>query len=164
MNNLPKRKPTRLKHYNYSANGAYFITICTKNKQKILGQISGTENPAVHLSEYGKIAEKYLRSANKMKHITLDKYVIMPNHIHMILSICANSNDTAPSPASAALPLAISAFKRLVQRAIGKTIFQRSYHDHIIRNKADYQKIWEYIDTNPTKWEQDCFYDAKKGL
>ena len=88
--NLPQRKPNRLKHWDYSQPGAYFVTICTRNKAKILCDIVGDGAhavPRVILSEYGKIVDTYIRSANHMNRVTVDKYVIMPNHIHLIVFV-----------------------------------------------------------------------------
>ena len=87
MEELVKRKPTRLYRHDYSTPGAYFITVCTKNKEKILSNVGeGLAPPEPHLSVYGKIAEQQLLELEeRYSNITLDKYVIMPNHIHMIL-------------------------------------------------------------------------------
>jgi len=84
----------------------------------------------------------------------------MPNHIHMILfgEDGFDGTSKAPSPTNAAIPHFVSTFKCFCHRQAGFTIFQRSYHDHVIRNDKDYLKIWEYIDSNPAKWEEDCFY------
>ena len=101
---LPKRKPTRLKKYNYSNNGAYFITICTHNKRKILCNIVGDgalDIPQIDLSPIGEIVEKYIKSTNNIKNITVDKYVIMPNHIHLLLLVKndhINGTSRVPSP------------------------------------------------------------------
>ena len=159
---LPKRKPTRLKNYDYGSEGAYFITICTKNKQKILCDIVGGgahDSPKNILSNKGKIVEKYIISTNNIPEITVDKYVIMPNHIHLLLSV-KNENGTskAPSPTNNLIPHCVSTLKRFVNNEIGENIWQRSFHDHIIRGENDYLKILSYIENNPQKWNEDCFY------
>ena len=156
------RKPTRLKDFNYSSEGAYFITICTHNKRKLLCDIVGVgayDNPKIELSGIGKIVEKYILSTNSIAGLTVDKYVIMPNHIHMIL-ILQNHNGMSrvPSPTNSVIPHAVSTFKRFVNAEVGQNVFQRFYHDHIIRDKSDYSKIWNYIDTNPQKWNEDYYY------
>ncbi len=89
--------------------------------------------------------------------VCIDKYVIMPNHIHLILEVKNDGMSQAPSPTNAIVPKFISLFKRYCNREYGKNIFQRSFHDHIIRDENDYLKIWNYIDTNPQKWQEDCF-------
>jgi REP element-mobilizing transposase RayT len=147
---LPKRKPTRLKQFDYSQNGYYFITICTYKKQKILCDIVGDDAHIVP-SKCGIIVEKYISNIPG-----IDKYIIMPNHIHLIIQ---NDNGTmwASSPTQS-ISQKIKSFKTLVTKEIGHNIFQRSFHDHIIRGEKDYLKIWKYIDTNPQKWQQDCFF------
>ena len=168
---LPNRKPTRLKNYDYSQKGYYFITICAHNKQKILGDIVGDgvyDNPKIILSSCGEIANKHIQKMNsKYDNVRIDKYVIMPNHIHLIINISETSKENnilcgmsqAPYPtANAIIPKFVSLFKRYCNREIGYNIFQRSFHDHIIRGENDYLKIWNYIDTNPAKWNEDCFY------
>ena len=168
---LPKRKPNRLSYYHYSTPGAYFITICTKEKKNILGRIVGGgafDAPRLYPTEAGIVAERYILSGNRIPGITVDKYVVMPNHIHMIL-IVEGGTSRAPSPTGAeegripsptneAIPHFVSTYKRFCSKDLGENIFQRSYHDHVIRNEQDYLRIWQYIDTNPAKWQEDCFY------
>ena len=168
---LPNRKPTRLKDCDYSKAGYYFVTICSQNKAKIFGNIVGDgvyDIPKIKLSPKGEIVEKYIQKLNSQyDNICIDKYVIMPNHIHLIIKISdtiTNSNilsgmSQAPYPtANAIIPKFISLYKRYCNRECGENIFQRSFHDHIIRGEEDYLKIWNYIDTNALKWEEDCFY------
>ncbi len=156
-----QRKNPRLKNYDYTTIGGYFITICTKDRSNILSEIisdeynfrdyetEGRVDP--QLLSYGIIAEKYIKSIpNSYKNITLDNYVIMPNHIHMIL-ILRDKTETSVSDV-------IGAFKKFVYRECGKSIFQKSFHDHIIRNSKDYERIFNYIEHNPMNWELDCFY------
>ncbi len=170
MGNLPYRKPNRLTAFDYSTCGAYFITICVQNKECILSEIVGDgahDVPKNILTEYGRIAEKYIISGNKVPNVTVKNYVIMPNHIHMILMI-DNSNfnsgtSKAPSPTNQIIPHFISTFKRFCHNDIGGKIFQRSYHDRIIRNEKEYLKIWEYIEKNPLKWNEDCFFNENQN-
>ncbi len=162
----PKRKTIRLKGYNYSNDGAYFVTICVKNKVPILGKIVGCgacDAPYIRLSQYGKVAEKYISLMNeKYDNVYIDKYIIMPNHIHMIIVVQNVIDDSgssqAPNPTNETIPKFISLFKRYCNREYGKYIWQRSFHDHIIRDDNDYQKIWNYIEYNYLKWSDDCFY------
>lgn len=160
---LPKRKPTRLKNFDYSQNGYYFVTICTYNKTKIFGNIVGQGlAPAENkLSSFGIFAEEELLDLeNRYGHIKIDKYVIMPNHIHAIIQI---ENETAGASPCPTLSDIICSFKSLTTRRCRKIkptekIWQTSFHDHIIRGEEDYLKIWNYIDNNPYKWKDDCFY------
>jgi REP element-mobilizing transposase RayT len=162
-----KRKPNRLASYDYNQAGAYFITICTQDRKCILSRIVGggvLDAPDNLLTDVGKIVEKNILSGKYVERVSVTKYVIMPNHIHLLLVVGANTSGTskAPSPTNALIPHFISTFKRFCHRESGERIFQRSYHDHIIRNEQDYLKIWEYIENNPKQWELDCFY-VKEG-
>ena len=165
---LPKRKPIRLKNYDYSASGAYFITICAKNKCKIFGSIVGggaLDAPSIQLTPIGKIAERELLNIEShYDNIQIDKFIIMPNHIHLIIRITERIN---PFPTNKYdISNVIGKYKAAVTRNVGNAfmhsektrVWQRSFHDHIIRGEDDYLKIWNYIDTNPQKWNEDCFY------
>ncbi len=159
---LPERKQTRLKNYDYSSPGAYFITMCVKNKENLLGEIVGCgdfDTPQMILSEYGKILHKYIVMMNqKYSHIKIDKYIIMPNHFHMILSITGyNGASQTAAPYNNESSKFVSLLKRYCNREYKKNIWQRSFHNHIIRSDRDYDKIWEYIDTNIIRWDDDCF-------
>ena len=166
MSNLPVRKRNRLKKFSYSQNGIYFLTVCTKNKECILGRIVGggdLDAPQMILSDYGKIVERYIQSIESAYNdITLMNYVVMPNHIHLIVMLYSDDNiyltSETKSSANDVIPVMVSAFKKFVDKDIGENIWQRSFHDHIIRGKEDYKKIWEYIDTNVIGWKKDCFY------
>ena len=155
---LPTRKPTRLQGYDYSENGAYFVTVCTENRQKILSTVVGggaLDAPTIQLTNVGKIAERYLLSTNNIESVSIDRYVIMPDHIHFIVFIKKNPDNgtsKAPSPTNQMIPHIVSTFKRFCHRAIGCTIFQRSYYDHIIRSNEDYLEKVAYIEQNPAKW------------
>lgn len=162
--NLPQRKRTRLKNYDYSQRGAYFVTICTHHREMLLSHIivgQGLAPAESKLSEYGKIAEEQLLELeNRYSKIKIDKYVIMPNHIHIIIFI---KNEKIETNSVITLSDVICAYKSLTTLFCKKKykvekVFQNSFHDHVIRDKKDYQRIWEYIDTNPLSWEKDCFY------
>ena len=167
---LPKRKQLRLKDYDYSTSGAYFITVCVKNRKELLSKIIAQEDTYSdvrnNLSQFGKICDKYINNINiKYKNVTVDKYVIMPNHIHLILFIdgtmwasSPTKNALIPSSDTKHIESIIRSFKTMVTKEIGISIWQRSYNDHIIRNENDYREIWNYIDTNIYNWDKDCFY------
>ena len=160
---LPKRKPTRLKDFDYSSDGYYFITICTHNKEalfsKIVGQ--GLAPAETKLSEFGKIANAEIKDLeNRYENVRIDKYVIMPNHIHAIIIIEKETAGASPCPT---LSDVVCAFKSLTTRKCrlinpNQKIWQISFHDHIIRGEEDYLEVWNYIETNPQKWKEDCFY------
>ena len=141
---LQSRKKNRLENFDYNQNGAYFITICVKDRKKILCDIVGDDAHIVP-KKYGMIVEKYIRNAPE-----IEKYVIMPDHIHMIVRI-ENGSMWASTPTNKVANI-VRSLKVLTTKEIGKPIFQRSYYDHIIRNQNDYNEILEYIENNPKKW------------
>ena len=161
--NLPKRKSTRLKNYDYSQSGYYFVTICAYNRKNLFCNIvgQGLAPAETKFSEFGNIAnQEILELQKRFQNIKIDKYVIMPNHIHAIIAI---QNETAGASPCPTLSNIICAFKSITTRKCRLLkpkikIWQISFYDHIIRGENDYLKIWNYIDTNPQKWNEDCFY------
>ncbi len=159
----PERKRLRLPDHDYSSPGAYFVTICTKDRRCILSRITVGAGvlggPRLILTEAGRITERYILSMTRMPGILVDKYVIMPNHVHMIVRIePCDGPPGASAPTGSSLPDAIGAWKRLVHREIGQKIFQRSYYEHVIRGEGEYRQIWTYVDENPAKWAEDQYY------
>ncbi len=162
---LPNRKSPRIKEYDYSTPGAYFITICTKGREQFLSKITvgqGLAPAENQLTVCGKIAkEQIVLLEERYPTVKIDKFVIMPNHIHLLISLYNQTAGASPCPTISDV---ICTFKSLTTRLCrqegfkGLHLFQSSFHDHIIRNEKDYQKIWEYINTNVIKWETDCFY------
>ena len=157
---LPKRKENHLKDYDYSSAGAYFVTICTQGKRCVLSDIvgEGLAPPVVKLTSYGKIADEQVRQIEgRYPTVQVDRYVIMPNHIHMLLSIRNEAGGASPSPT---LMDVVRVFKSQTTRqcGCGEKLFQRSFYDHVVRNEDDYQGIWNYIDGNPFRWREDRFY------
>ncbi len=162
---LPKRKPTRLQYFDYSSVGAYFITICTHNRHKILSYIVGgdvLDAPGKgELSSYGKIAEKYILQMDSFyDDIKVERYVIMPNHIHMILFVRDGgaSRTSPPTRQHATLSQFVSTFKRFSNKEYGTNIWQRHFNDHVIRNRKDYEEHVKYICENPLRWHLDELY------
>ena len=144
----------------------YFVTVCTHNKEHLLGNIVGGSDfdaPKMRLSGYGRVLEKYICLMNETySHIKIDKYIIMPNHFHMIINISdggSGASETA-APYNNELSKFISLLKRYCNREFSQSLWQRSFHDHVIRDESDYNNIWEYIDTNVLKWKDDCFYNS----
>ncbi len=171
---LPKRKPTRLKGYDYSTPGAYFVTMCTHNRKYLFSNIVGAihELPENKLTQYGKYVEQIIEILPERFNVSIPKYVIMPNHIHLIIEINNDNEKRAirESPLQyhrSVIDKMVGFLKMNVSKKIYDTypdkIWQRSYHDYIIRGEKDYQKIWEYIDTNVIKWELDCFYNDERS-
>ena len=115
----------------------------------------------VELLPYGMVADKYIKQMNEIyENLTVAQYVIMPNHIHFILFIHEDGSPrtSTPTKQTSAISHFVSTFKRFCNKEYGKNIWQRSFHDHIIRDQRDYEKISEYIYENPIKWQSDCFY------
>jgi putative transposase len=179
MKDLPQRKKLRLLEYDYAQDGCYFITICIQNKEQILCR-GEHRSPAVPspdpfiLSEIGEIVELAIHNIPKFyPDVLIDKYIIMPNHIHMVIIIHNAVNCQIPASddthergrtmfASTSPPSVseiIRQMKGYATKKIGFSICQRSYHDHIIRNDVEYRMIWNYIDTNPEKWCDDCYFE-----
>jgi len=188
---LPDRKPNRLKSYDYSQNGCYFITICVKDRREMLGNVLDGQ---IILSKYGRTVKREIDNISAIrKECIVENFVVMPNHIHMIVRITDVGDDgnrpaeprsdchpplreSIPNdvgddgnrpaeprsdchpPLRESIPNMVQGFKGAVTRQIGFSLWQRSFHDHIIRNNADYLDIWKYIDENPVKWDEDCFY------
>ena len=150
-----ERKINRLREYDYSTGGAYFVTICTQDRRKILSSIVGDGFPVPQAC--GIIAEKYIAQiSEKYPLIAVDKYVIMPDHIHLLLRFHWDLGTGNPSPT---LGNVIGWYKYQVTKQInlhtkteGEKTFQRSYYDHVIRNQQDYDEIWQSIENNPRKW------------
>ena len=146
------RKPNRLQEYDYATAGAYFITICTKNRAKILSEVRSVGDDAYIVpTPIGRLVDTYVQSIPG-----IDKYIVMPNHIHMI--ICIDDGPMWASAPTQSIPSRIRSFKTLITKELGYSIFQRSYYDHIIRGEQDYGDVWQYIDQNPVRWPEDTFY------
>ena len=159
----PKRKPTRLKNFDYSATGAYFITICTQNRKNILSTIVGEGSPLPRLSPCGEIVDRWIQKIpEKYPEASADYYVIMPNHIHILLSIIKDDGRGNPSPTADTIVgwLKFQATKEInvLQGSTNNKIFQRSFFDHIVRNRDDYNEICKYIYENPMRWYYDKLY------
>ena len=147
------RKSPRIPGYDYAVPNYYFITICT-DKHKYLFWTDES------LNQYGKIAGEHMQKISDIyPGVEILKFVIMPNHLHAIVAIHADSGTKCGND----LRQIVGQYKMSVTKemhAIGypNAVWQRSFHDHIIRNEKSYQDIWKYIDNNPLQWELDCFY------
>ena len=159
---LPKRKPNRLQDFDYGAGYAYFITICTQNREKILSSIVGEGSPLPKLTKQGEIIKNLIENIpSEYSNFSIDYYVIMPNHIHLLIFVCDDGRGN-PSPTVLSFIgwLKYQATKEIniTMNTTGQKRFQRSYHDHVIRNRDDYEEISKYIYNNPINWETDEFY------
>jgi len=178
------RRSIRLKGYDYTQAGAYFVTLCVQGRECLLGAVTAGE---MILNELGQIVrEEWERSSEIRREIELDEFVVMPNHMHGIVWIIEPDNvrahGGAPQPGSPApivradgrppqrapqrapksLGSFVAGFKSAATKRIneqrgmpGVPVWQRNYYEHIIRNDADLQRIREYIVNNPLKWDLD---------
>ena len=149
------RKPTRIPKYDYAQNNYYFVTVCTQNKACIFGK-DGARNG------FGQIAGEEMENLpGHYSCVFVDKYVIMPNHVHAIIVIDKKQENDENITLGQIVGLYKSGVTKRIHMSIPKTsVWQRSFHDRVIRNQREYEKIWMYIETNPLKWKEDCFYDG----
>ena len=157
----PKRKVIRLKGYDYSQTGVYFVTICTEDRKNYFWAEVGAiiDRPQdIKLSAYGDIANNAINNISLIyPAVEVVHYVIMPNHIHLLLTI--HSDEDGRPLVAPTISQIIKQLKGYISKQTGKPIFQRSFYDHIVRDQSDYQNIWQYIDTNPAKWQEDKYYN-----
>ena len=164
MNELPKRKSIRLKKYDYSQNGYYFITICTNNRECLFNIRTPQQLCNENLLSSDAMIEKWLlKLEKKFVDIKINEYVIMPNHIHFIIEKCscnfddnhANIQEIVAWFKTMTTNEYIKNVKQNIYKPFNKKLWQSSYYEHIIRNEHDYTQIAEYIRNNPFKWEED---------
>ncbi|MCL2633424.1 MAG: hypothetical protein FWD34_02795 [Oscillospiraceae bacterium] len=172
---LTKRKIIRLQGYDYSSEGMYFITICSIKRLPLFGEFVGADDPVrpkdepyIKMTEIGKIIHDCWDTVNSVyANVKTDAFCVMPNHIHGIItieSIGLSGGQGLLSGGQGRPPLhkVVQGFKSVTTRMcfdMGfQKIWQRSYHDRIIRNEQEYIKIWNYINDNPKNWLQDCYY------
>ena len=150
----PRRRNVRIPGFDYRTPGAYFLTVCTANREKLLwsdgrGDLRSPAN--VPLSPIGVIVEKEIQKLNTVyKAVRVEKYCIMPDHIHLILSI--HSEENGQPMVAPTISRVMQQFKGSVTKQAGRSIWQKSFYDHGIRNQQDYDAIWQYIENNPLKY------------
>ena len=163
MNEMPSCKNIRLKDYDYSSNGAYFVTICTKDKVKLFGDLVGA-TLCCRPNNPDKLVEKCLiEIESKFENTRIDKHIIMPNHLHFVLF---QTGDHAGSPLRDIVgwfkTMTTNEYIRCVKNGLfppfDMQIWQRNYYEHIIRDEQDYLRVWQYIDENPAKWADDVYF------
>ncbi len=158
------RRSIRLKGYDYTRPGAYFVTICSQNRECLFGQIVNGE---MRLNEFGEIvARTWYDLPNHVANVQLDAFVVMPNHVHAVIVITAvgagserADSNSAPIPKRHALPEIVRQLKTFSARRInqrrgtpGTTVWQRNYYEHIVRNDGELNRIRKYIANNPLHW------------
>lgn len=158
---LPKRKQIRLPEYDYSTPGAYFVSICTKQRRCILSEIAvgaaTSRPPEVRLTALGMVVASAVSNISSVyPAISIDNYVIMPNHVHLILRIVTDKDGR--QIAAPTVSTVIGHMKRWASMRAGTALWQKSFHEHVIRNEEDYRQIWEYVENNPARWAEDRYY------
>ncbi len=161
----PQRKSPRLQGYDYAQAGAYFVTLCAHQRAHVFGDIC---DGVMVLNESGRIAEAHwVAIPDHHPGVELDGFVVMPNHMHGIIVIMDREADNAGVvPTEVSIPslgVVVGSYKSGVTRRIRQMypdliLWQRRYHDHIIRNEADLHRIREYVVANPARWYDDTFY------
>ena len=180
---MKDRHAMRLKNFDYNSSRIYFITICTQNRRTLLSEIVGTgvlDCPRVELKEYGKIVERYINQLDAFYgNISVERYVIMPNHIHLLLHVQQSGQSRTPVPtgeinieqaqngqsrtpvptgANSVVSRFVSTLKRFCNKEYGENIWQARFYDHIIRDREEYEAYTKYIYENPLSWYQDELY------
>ncbi|MFI3241658.1 MAG: transposase [Alphaproteobacteria bacterium] len=162
-----ERKLNRLQNFDYATSVGYFITICTQDKKCLLSQIVGTGLCSVQHLPIGKCLETEMQNLENKYNLKFEKYVIMPNHIHMIVRLC-KSLRTEQSPVPTISDIICELKSKVTKLAnkeegiVGRKIFQRSFYDRIIRDD-EYQPIAQYILENPYNWQKDEYYKGEKN-
>ena len=159
---MPQRSHPRLKGFDYS-HGCFFVTICTDKRKRILSRISvgrgALTPPCVELSDIGRTIEKHILRTNDIyPNVSINTFVIMPNHVHLIVAIEPAPGGGVRAPRPTTLSDIVRSIKAMVTRELGYSIWQISFYDHVIRTEADYLRIWQYIDENPAYWAEDEYY------
>ena len=156
----PTRKRNRLIQYDYSTPNAYFVTICTQNRKNLFWANTKSYNSCAYpvpLTSYGKIAQQSICDIPKhYPMVSVDNFTIMPNHIHLLLRIHADHNGRPM--AAPTISTVINQTKGIISKRIGFSVWQKGFHDHVVRTDADYQDIWSYIEANPQRWKEDILY------
>lgn len=165
------RRSIRLKAFDYSQNGAYFITVCTQDRANLFGEVVvGADLVSAHmqLSNAGKMVEDVLiKTIGSFDVLDLNKYIIMPNHIHCVIFIYGADTRSAPTRT---VSETIQAFKSIttveyingvksgLYPPFNRRIWQRNYYDRIIRDEDEYRRVCLYIDENPAEWTKDEYF------
>ena len=162
---LYSRPNLRLTGYDYSQNGAYFLTICTYDRECLLGDIVNGE---MRLNESGEIVKsEWIRTSSIRQEIVLDCYAVMPNHFHAIVfvrggdrPVAATNNASGPRPRSigsfvAGFKSSVTKHVNEIRKTPGIPVWQQNYYEHIIRDDDDLNRILEYIENNPARWAED---------
>lgn len=178
---MKNRKRNRLLGYDYSRDNLYFVTICVNNRKCCLGSVdaaghparaefhaagAGRDLPVLNLNKYGLIVkERILWLENQYEYVKIHNYVVMPNHVHIVIEInrqFLSSKEVKIKTLSSLMGALKTTSSKLIHLS-GFLDFswQRSFHDRIIRSRQEFLRIANYIDSNPENWNKDSF--SQKG-
>lgn len=155
-----RRKQHRLQQYDYSTGGAYFITICTKDRKNLFWQVGASiaRPDEIRLSEIGEIVNRSICAIpSHYPQVTVDHYVVMPNHVHILLQI---HDDFGRAMLAPTISRIVQQMKGYVTKQAGFSLWQKLYYDEVIRNESHYLHCWNYIEGNPSKWLEDEYYQT----
>ena len=146
------RKRNRIENYDYSQPNVYLLTICTENRANLFGVVEARpDTPVTVLSPLGKLAEQAILDIETYyDNASIEAYSILPNHLHLLLRLDATTTQNAPT-----VSRIVKNMKEHVTRVYGKSVWQKGFHDHVIRSEQEYQNAWNYVTFNPAKWETD---------
>jgi len=150
----PRRRRLRLPHWDYSSTAVYFVTVCTAGKRHLLGRIvEGQLTP----TPLGSLVEAcWLSVSDHVAAASLDAYVVMPNHLHGVVAIDGEHRSTSLGTAIRGFKAAATRDARRLGALIAKTpLWQRGFWEHVVRSPSDLERIREYIETNPARWDRD---------
>lgn len=149
------RKRNRIENYDYSQPNVYLLTICTEKRTNLFGLVEARpDTPVTVLSPLGKLVEQAILDIETYyDNASIEAYSILPNHLHILLRL-----DAANTPNTPTVSRIIKNMKEHVTRVYGKSVWQKGFHDHVIRSEQEYQNAWNYVTFNPAKWETDEYF------
>jgi REP element-mobilizing transposase RayT len=169
------RRSIRLKHYDYAKEGMYFFTICTYKRQLLFGDVTNGE---MKLNQFGRVVCDESHKSTAIRHeLELDTFIVMPNHTHGIIALkdpnvvgATGRSPSSSGPTKHSLAAFIAGFKAAVTKRINRMrgtpeapVWQRNYHEHVIRDEESLNRIRQYILNNPAQWDQDPENPEAKG-
>ena len=156
----------RLASWDYSSNGIYFVTFCTYRKKCLFGTVeqprTNLDAPRMTLNAYGKACEKCIEAMSALNPgVALETFVVMPNHVHLLIRVQDSELTQHRSTVSRVIGgIKAATAKVLHEQGYEGQVWQTGFYDHVCRNEADYQRIYHYIETNPSKWLTDRFWSC----
>jgi REP element-mobilizing transposase RayT len=137
-----RRRAPRIQGFDYTAAGTYFVTVCAATRGAVFGEV--TEDAVVRLNRVGRCVEQTIQTLPRHHDVVVDRAVVMPDHVHVILTLPGGGRS---------LPTIVGMFKAAASRESGvRGLWQRGFHDHVIRDDRDLERVRAYVDTNPMRW------------